>query len=32
MEIFNKSKEVAHEYIPKPCNPEELISVIEKKS
>ncbi len=27
-EIFNKAKEVAHTYIPKPCDSEELISAI----
>jgi len=30
-EIFNKAKEAAHAYIPKPCNSNELISIIEKE-
>ena len=29
-EIFNKAKEVAHAYLSKPCNPDELILTIEQ--
>ncbi|MBN2041907.1 MAG: response regulator [Spirochaetes bacterium] len=29
-EIFDKAKEIAHEYITKPCSPDELVSIIEK--
>jgi DNA-binding NtrC family response regulator len=31
-EIFNKAKEVAHVYLSKPCNPDDLVSAIEKSS
>jgi YesN/AraC family two-component response regulator len=31
LEIVNKSREIAHAYLSKPCGPDELISVIENK-